>query len=98
MKNKHSLVLIGDKVFVMLDLNRHIKNYQCNDVIFKNKEEAKKDISIFEYFNIKVVDIISELSDNSGTIKKLIKEYGSFSVSFLPEIKERLDNYANKKQ
>ena len=98
MKNKHSLVLIGDKVFVMLDLNRHIRNYQCNNIIFKSKEDAKKDIGVFEYFNVKVVDIVSELNNSSKNIKNLIKEYGSFSVSFLPEIKDRLDNYANKKQ
>ena len=93
---KHSLVLVGDKVFVMLDLNRSIRNYQCNNIIFENKKDATLDVNIFDYFNIKVINIISELDNNPKNIKKLIKKHSSFSISHLPKIKKRLDNLQTK--
>lgn len=96
MKDKHSLVLIGDKIFVMLDLNRYIRNYQCNDIIFKDKKDATLDTNVFDYFNIKVVNIIDELDNKTKNIRKNINRYGSFSVSFLPKIKKRLDKISAK--
>lgn len=90
MKTFH-LVRIGRDTFVMLNADKPLLNYQCNSMIFDNKEDATKNISVFDYFKLPV-HIIQKLDMRTNKAKYLVNQYGFFSAQFLPEIKKRNDN------
>ncbi len=65
-------------IYIMLNANKPLKNYQCNSALFINKEDATKNIDTLEYFNCKI-DIIEKNIDRR---KKQYKNYKYFSYGF----------------
>ena len=90
MKNKYYLVAVTqDDVihkFIMLNAYQPITNRQCNSMIFENKADANLDVSVFDYFNCKLI-VLNEgkpLDRRTKEFKQLRNNFSYFSVDLLP--------------
>lgn len=86
MKNKYYLVaVIHDDVihkFIMLNAYRRITNRQCNPRIFENRADANLEVSVFDYFNCKLV-VLNEgkpLDRRTKEFKQLKNDFSYFTV------------------
>ena len=93
MQNQFLLVMVGRDTFIMRNPGKDLKNYQCNSKIFDNPDDARKDISVFSFFGVKISglpDIGAEKLDfRTKRAKYLKNRYPFFSAAFLPEISRR---------